>query len=68
MRDAIEMVAKKTLRGSLVTAWFCWISGAVFLLVGAIAALAYSNIRTTSACSWRCTVGDWLLVFQSEPS
>jgi hypothetical protein len=33
-RQMIDSIAKKTMRGSLVAAWFLWLSGAVFLIVG----------------------------------
>ena len=36
-RHALTMVAKKTLRTSLVTAWLCWLMGGGFLLLGLMA-------------------------------
>ena len=34
VRETLEMVARKTLRSTLITAWFCWLSGGIFVVVG----------------------------------
>jgi uncharacterized membrane protein HdeD (DUF308 family) len=37
MRGAIELAVQKGLRVSQITAWFCWLSGAAFVAIGALA-------------------------------
>jgi hypothetical protein len=38
-RDAINLVARKTLRSNLVTAWFCWLAGGIILSAGVLEAI-----------------------------
>lgn len=39
VRDVINSIENKTRRGSLITAWFLWASGGLFIIAGGIASL-----------------------------
>ena len=39
-RETLDAIARKGLRTNLINAWFTWLTGSVFILVGVIGAIS----------------------------